>query len=286
MMIPEAVQDWLEENGYGGVASTRPASGGCIHQGVHVTTRKGDCFFLKVNPSAPPEMFACEVEGLQVLGLVPNGPRVPQVFLCGEGYLLLEDLRSSQNLRADFWASLGRVLACLHQFTAPKFGFVRDNFIGYTPQPNPWTEDGYHFFAEYRLGFQARLAHQRGLIAAEEMRTIERIARRLPELIPPQPASLIHGDLWRGNVIADSSGGPALIDPAAHYGWAEAELAMMALFGGFHPNCYAAYAELRPYPPGLEERIPIYNLYHLLNHTNMFGAGYLTQVRTILKRFS
>ncbi len=284
-MISKTVQTWLIENGYGKVVSQQSATGGCINNGLHLRTSEGMRFFLKVNPSAPQEMFLREAEGLRVLSL-PGGPRVPQVFLVGQDFLLLEDLQPNPTLRDDFWPTLGRTLAHLHSLTFPKFGFAHDNFIGSTPQPNPWTEDGYQFFAQHRLIFQAGLAHRHGLLSEADMRAVERVAQRLPELIPPQPASLIHGDLWRGNVIADKDGRPALIDPAAHYGWAEAELGMMTLFGGFPNDCYAAYAEIRPYPAGLRERIPIYNLYHLLNHVNLFGGSYLSQVRVILKRFS
>ena len=284
-MIPQEVRRWLEENALGGVAETRPASGGCINNGVHLTTTKGERFFLKTNRSAPPDMFAREAEGLRALR-VPGGPRVPRVFLVGEHFLLLEDLLPRANPPKAFWEALGRALARLHSHTSPTFGFAHDNYIGSTPQPNTWTEDGYRFFAEYRLRHQTRLARRRGLLSAAQEQAVERLIRRLPELVPPQPASLIHGDLWRGNLLVDANGAPALIDPATHFGWAEAELGMMALFGGFPSACFAAYREIRPYPPNLRERYQIYNLYHLLNHLNLFGGGYLHPVEVILKRFA
>ncbi|RMF50730.1 MAG: hypothetical protein D6755_00770 [Anaerolineae bacterium] len=284
-MIPQEVVHWLRENALGEVAETRPASGGCINNGVHLTTTKGERFFLKTNRGAPPDMFACEAEGLRALQ-VPDGPRVPKVYLVGEHFLLLEDLLPRANPPKAFWEALGRALAHLHTHTNPSFGFTHDNYIGSTPQPNPWTEDGYQFFAEHRLRYQTRLARRRGLLSVAHEQAVERLIQRLPELIPPQPASLIHGDLWRGNLLIDENGAPALIDPATHFGWAEAELGMMGLFGGFSPVCIAAYQEVRPCPPGLQERYPIYNLYHLLNHLNLFGGGYLQQVEVILKRFA
>ena len=284
-MIPEAVRNWLQAQGYGGIEEARPASGGCINNGIHLTTQKGVCFFLKTNGTAPPDMFAREAEGLRALAL-PDAPRVPQVYLVGERFLLLEGLGRNMHSGPDFWPRLGRELAHLHQHVNDQFGFAHDNYIGSTPQPNPWTKDGYRFFGEHRLHFQARLARKRGLLSAVQEQAVERIIQRLPELIPPQPASLIHGDLWRGNVIADARGAPALIDPAAHFGWAEAELGMTILFGGFPDAFYRAYRETRPIPPGLRERVPIYNLYHLLNHVNLFGTSYLGQVQAILKRFA
>lgn len=196
----------------------------------------------------------------------------------------MEDLSPGRRA-GDYWPAFGRRLARLHQQTRPEFGFEHDNYIGSTPQPNPWTADGYAFFAEQRLLYQARLARRQGLLGTAEVKQTERLARRLPELVPEQPASLIHGDLWSGNALADRGGNPALIDPAAHYGWAEAELAMTTLFGGFPEVFYRAYQELNPRPPGLWERFEIYNLYHLLNHLNLFGGGYRAQVTGILRRY-
>ncbi|MBN1665608.1 MAG: fructosamine kinase family protein, partial [Anaerolineales bacterium] len=154
-----------------------------------------------------------------------------------------------------------------------------------TPQPNPWQADGYRFFAEQRLLYQARLARRRNLIEAADLAQVEGLAARLPDLVPEQPAALLHGDLWTGNAASDSAGRPALIDPAAYYGWAEAELAMTTLFGSFPAEFYAAYEEARPLAPGYRGRFDLYNLYHLLNHVNLFGRGYLGQVQAILRRY-
>ncbi len=146
-------------------------------------------------------------------------------------------------------------------------------------------EDGHAFFGEQRLLYQGCLALERGLLSAGEMLRLEQLVNRLPELIPLQPASLIHGDLWSGNALSGPGGEPALIDPAAHYGWAEAELAMTALFGGFPGEFYRAYQEAASLEPGWRERFQIYNLYHLLNHLNLFGRGYRTDVVNILQAY-
>lgn len=282
-MIPGAVARWLDQNEFGKLVSTRPVGGGCINQGARLQTTSGDTFFLKTNRSTPPDMFSCEARGLRAL-LVGDGPRVPQVFLSGSDFILLEDLTPAPR-RAGYWRQFGQELAALHNHTEMRFGFDHDNYIGSTPQPNDWNADGFRFFAESRLLFQARLASQRGLLEQVDEKQVEALALRLPQLVPLQPASLIHGDLWSGNAISDGQGAPAIIDPAAHYGWAEAELAMTALFGAFPDEFYQAYQEVRLLEKGWRDRFPIYNLYHLLNHLNLFGSGYLGEVRAVLRRY-
>jgi fructosamine-3-kinase len=284
MMIPEPVIAWVEQNGCGRVTRTRPVGGGCINHGAQLETTCGETFFLKTNPDAPADMFAREVEGLEALRAV-KGPRAPQPYLSGPDFLLLEDLNpGARNSR--YWTTFGEQLAQLHLTVNTQFGFLHDNYIGSTPQPNPWFEDGARFFGEQRLLYQAELAGKHRLISTSDIRRVEQIARRLPSLVPVQPASLIHGDLWGGNAISDSHGDPAIIDPAVHYGWAEAELAMTTLFGSFPASFYQAYQDVRPLEPGFQSRYPLYNLYHLLNHLNLFGSGYLGQVLSILDAFS
>jgi fructosamine-3-kinase len=283
-MIPAAVVDWLESHGYGKIRSQQPVGGGCINDGTRLETESGTSFFLKTNSAAPADMFASEAEGLAELRKA-NGPRLPYAYLWDAEFILLEDLRPTQRA-TDYWESLGRQLAQLHQTSNQKFGFSADNYLGTTRQPNPWTVDGYEFFAEHRLGFQVRLARDNGRLTHSEATEINRLANRLDQLVPPQPASLIHGDLWGGNAISDERGQPAIIDPAAHYGWAEAELGMTGLFGGFPKTFYTTYVETRTLDIGWADRLPIYNLYHLLNHLNLFGGGYHNQVMQIAKRFS
>ncbi len=288
-MVPEAVIEWLAQQGFGDVQSTRPVAGGCINNGVRLQSSSGKSFFLKTNLHAASDMFAREADGLIVLssdeGSASQGPRVPRPYLHGKIFLLLEDLVPAQRQR-DYWPVFGRQLAALHNRTNPRFGFDHDNYIGSTPQPNTWAEDGYTFFAEQRLEFQARLAQRQGLLSPVDVQRVRKLAGRLPGLIPAQPASLIHGDLWGGNAITDENGAPAIIDPATHYGWGEAELAMTTLFGSFPEAFYQAYQEVRQLEAGYTERFPIYNLYHLLNHLNLFGSGYLGQVQSILRRFT
>jgi fructosamine-3-kinase len=130
------------------------------------------------------------------------------------------------------------------------------------------------------------LASKNGLLDRKTGQQLENLSAKLPELVPKQAPSLIHGDLWGGNALTNKEGGPAIIDPAAHYGWAEADLAMTTLFGSFPDNFFNAYETVRPLDPGYRDRFPIYNVYHLLNHVVLFGHGYLGQVRAILNRFT
>ncbi len=283
-MLPQAVGQWFRENNFGEVVSASPVGGGCINNGLRVRTRSGQAFFLKTNPQAPPEMFAREAEGLQALR-VAGGPRVPRSFLHGVDFLLLEDLAPAPPV-ANYWEILGRQMAELHRVTSPNFGLAHDNFIGSTPQPNPQTEDGFEFFARFRLTFQAERAAGRGLLSSHHTGQVARIADRLAEWVPRQPASILHGDLWSGNLISDGSGQPAIIDPAAYFGWAEADLALMVLFGSPPGSFFRAYQAARPLEPGYRDRFPLYNLYHLLNHLNLFGMSYHSQVLAVLKRYA
>jgi protein-ribulosamine 3-kinase len=284
MNIPEAILAWCQAEGHGNVQRSQAVGGGCINNGARLYTDSGETFFVKLNWSAPTDMFAREAEGLNALA-VPDGPRVPAGYLAGEDFLLLEDLKPAPP-QPGYWEAFGQRLAALHNHVGARYGFEHDNYCGSTPQPNTWCEDGYHFFSEHRLRFQAQLASQRGLLQRDDLKRVERICERLPELIPAQPASLIHGDLWSGNAIAGPQGEPAIIDPAAHYGWAEAELGMTTLFGGFPHTFYDAYVEARPLAPGWRQRLPLYNLYHLLNHVNLFGGGYLSQTRRVLRSYT
>lgn len=284
MNPPAPVVEWCRARGWGAITEAVPLGGGCIHHSFRLRTDGGARLFLKVNPDVPGDMFEREAQGLAALA-VEGGPRIPQAHLWADSFLLLEDL-SPGGEDVDFWERLGRDLARLHSHVAARFGFDHDNYLGLTPQPNPWTADGTEFFAQHRLLFQAQRARGAGLLDEQDVRRVEAVAARLGTLVPDEPACLIHGDLWSGNVLHGPLGEPCLIDPACHHGWAEAELGMTELFGGFPERFYQAYAEAHLLAPGWRERLPVYNLYHLLNHLNLFGAGYLGPVRSILQRYA
>ena len=284
MSIPDEVREFIRDNNHGEILSANPVGGGCINNGSRVVTSTGKSFFLKQNTASPVDMFLREYEGLTALR-VENGPRLPKPLIYGLNFLLLEDLAPA-HLAADYWQSFGQQLASLHSNRNSQFGFDNDNFIGSTGQDNTWNDDGFVFFGQNRLGKQAELGLNNGYLSTQDVKKVEGLSSNLMQLIPEQPASLLHGDLWSGNAISDSDGSPALIDPAVYFGWAEAELAMTNLFGGFPESFYAAYIEVHPLESGWKERFPIYNLYHLLNHVNLFGTSYLGQVRTILNAFA
>jgi fructosamine-3-kinase len=255
------------------VRGAEPVAGGCIHRCFRVEA-DGARLFVKTNEAPHADNFAAEADGL--VALRDAGLRAPRPMAHGiaggEAFLALEFLE----LRAggDF-AALGRMLASAHGAPWPRFGWRRDNYIGTTPQRNGEHEDWTSFWTERRLRPQAALARRHGLIF-----DVERVGRLL-EGHHPRPA-LLHGDLWSGNVGFDATG-PVVFDPAVYCGDGEADLAMTELFGGFEPSFYSAYRELLPLEPGYERRRLVYNLYHLLNHLNLFGSGYLGQVQSTLR---
>jgi protein-ribulosamine 3-kinase len=283
-MLPAPVTAFIAAQGWGTVSGSQAVAGGCINDGRVLQTTSRLRLFFKHNSSAPPDMFQREADGLAALSAAPGAPRVPAAWLWGDDFILLEYLSPAPQA-VDYWPELGRRLAQIHETTAKSFGFYHGNYLGTTPQPNGWLADGYAFFAKRRIGFQAARAHRQGLLSLDNLRRAEQLASKLPNLVPYQPASLLHGDLWLGNIVPGPDGQACLIDPAAHFGWAEADLAMTALFGRPPESFYAAYSAERPLAPGYQDRFDLYNLYHLLNHLNLFGASYLPAVETILARY-
>lgn len=281
--LPTAVTAWCAENGWGPIVSAQALTGGMISRTERLQMGDGRSLILKSNPNAPADLFAREAEGLVAIA-VSDGPLTPNVFLIGSDFLLLEDLRPAPPRRG-YWEEFGQRLAALHLYTHTHYGFPHDNYCGLTPQPNPWTESGVVFFAEHRLRYQARLASEKGQLSPDDLRRTEKFCERLPDLVPPQSPALIHGDLWSGNALCGPKGEPAMVDPAVHYGWAEAELGLTRLFGGFPRVFYDAYAYSYPLAPGWQDRLDIYNLYHLLNHLHIFGQSYLGRVQAVLTRY-
>lgn len=246
----------------------------------------GTALFLKTRGAAP-DQFLREAEGLELLA---EGPlRVPRVVEASANppFLLSEWIETGPRNRSH-QETLGRGLAFVHQnLRSDRFGYQHDNFIGANPQPNGWYTDWCLFWRQQRLGFQRHLAQRLGRSDGQLNRLLERLLERLEQFLaePAEPACLLHGDLWGGNVLADASGEPVLIDPAFYYGRREADLAMTTLFDGFERRFYDAYEEVWPLAPGAPERLEIYKLYHLLNHLNLFGSSYYGACLAILKRF-
>jgi fructosamine-3-kinase len=224
-----------------------------------------------------------EAHGLTLLATV-GGLRVPRVHAVAEDALVIEDLGRGRPGSAA-WERAGRALARQHRCTAEEFGLDRDGWCGDSAQRNTRMQDGWRFFAECRLLPQTRRARDAGLLGANDSSNVERICAGLPTLIPKQPPALLHGDLWLGNLHPCADGELALIDAGAvHYGWAEADLAMLTLFGEPPAVFFDAYQSEAGIGSDWRERIPVYNLYHLLNHLNLFGSSYLQAVRNAMSR--
>lgn len=288
--MPEDVLADLERHGLGpaGEASeaARAVAGGSIHRTVRLATRAGPVFLKLAGPERF-DLLAAEADGLAALAAT-RALAVPGVAVLGRSgsaaYLALEwlDLGGGSE-RAE--RALGRGLARLHRQSADAFGWQRDNYIGATPQPNARARSWTRFFAERRLGHQLELAARAGL-PRNVVRCGERLAAGIDRFFETEPApSLLHGDLWGGNWGA-SSGVPYVFDPAVYYGDREADLAMTRLFGGFGAAFYEAYAQSWPLEPGWRRRVALYNLYHLLNHFNLFGGAYSSQVVAALERLA
>ena len=251
--------------------------GGCINQTLRV--RYGaDSYFVKLNTASRADMFAAEAQGLREL---QNSQtlKVPEPVCWGDdgdsAYLVLEDLELDS--RGDL-AALGEGLAAMHRVTRKQFGWERDNTIGSTLQLNAYHADWVSFWRTQRLQFQLELAAQQGHGGRLQSQG-EKLLDALPALFAgysPQP-SLLHGDLWSGNYAFTRAGEPTIYDPAVYYGDREADIAMTELFGGFGADFYAAYQADFPLDAGYGVRKTLYNLYHILNHLNIFGDSYRSQ---------
>jgi protein-ribulosamine 3-kinase len=235
-----------------------------------------------VNDRSRLDNFAAEADGLAALAAA--GTRAPAV-LCrgesgGEAFLVLEylDLRPSGD-----YAALGRALALLHSARGELFGWQRDNYIGTTPQLNRRTLRWADFWRDARLGPQLELARRKGL-GASLLAKAERLIDALPRLLSDHAPSacLLHGDLWSGNTGFLEDGAPVLFDPAVYWGDREADVAMTELFGGFPQAFYSTYSAIAPLDSGYARRRPLYNLYHVLNHANLFGGGYASQAERMI----
>ncbi len=240
--------------------------------------------FLKTGPISSAEMFAAEAEGLVELAR-PGVIRVPKVLDYGirdnQAFIEIEQLNLEPASRG-VQQRMGEQLAALHRTTADRYGWHRDNTCGPTPQLNPWADNWVDFFREHRLAFQLDLAARNGYGGALQesgARLLGQLDRFFDGYSPD--ASLLHGDLWGGN-WGCCDGEPVIFDPAVYYGDRETDLAMTRLFGGFGAAFYAAYEESWPLSSGHRERCDLYQLYHVLNHLNLFGSGYLGQAQRLI----
>lgn len=234
-----------------------------------------------------PKMLEKEYRAMEFLhGKSPlYYPKVLQHFLSGnQQFLVMEYVEEGQNSTVA-QQRLGRGLAQQHRVSNTFFGWEEDNYIGRLKQVNSYKNNGYDFLAENRLLFQSKMALETGLLTSQDLKQMERLCVRLQEFIPDEKPALLHGDLWSGNYFISTQNSPILYDPAVYFGHREMDIAMTRLFGGFSEQFYAAYQAENPLEKGWEGRIPLFQLYPLLVHLNMFGRGYLGSVRRVLQKF-
>lgn len=278
------------------IQQTDRISGGDINKAYAVTLNTGDRIFMKANAKENVGFFKAEAAGL--FAIAQTGTiRTPKILCAGTddgqevgySFLLMELIQSKKPVQ-DYWKIFGRELAALHKSDASvfcdggAFGFFEDNYVGATAQSNAPKKTWIEFFRESRLEPQLKTAASN--FSSQEMSRVTKLLDHLDDfLIEPKKPSLIHGDLWSGNVMAGPDGKAMLIDPAAYVGNSEADIAMTELFGGFAPEFYQAYREASPMQPGYEKRRDLYNLYQLLNHLNLFGKSYLGSVLSIVDEY-
>ncbi|MEO0984597.1 MAG: fructosamine kinase family protein [Cyanobacteria bacterium J06639_14] len=265
------------------IRDRRGIGGGSINQAYQVTD--GDrSYFLKINRAVRFAMFEAEALGLKEIA-ASQTIRVPHPICWGtaEGsaYIVMEYL-PLEGGGQDAWYQLGQDLAAMHRVTSDRgFGWQQDNTIGETPQKNPWTADWVTFYTEHRLRYQFHLAQRRGHFPREDD-----LLAAVPALLAghdPEPA-LVHGDLWSGNAAVTLTGTPVILDPATYYGDREVDIAMSELFGRFPQPFYEGYNAAYPLAAGYAARKTLYNLYHILNHFNLFGGGYGSQANVMIDR--
>jgi fructosamine-3-kinase len=266
------------------ISHQQSVSGGCINQGYRITNAHQQSYFVKINQAARVEMFVAEALGLKEMAATQT-IRVPRPICWGmadrASYIVLEWLEFGASTTAA-WESMGKKLAKMHQTpVSSQFGWERNNTIGSTVQINTWSASWADFFADHRLGYQLKLAQRRGGTFADTETIVEEV-RTILQGRSLQP-SLVHGDLWSGNVAILKSGEPTILDPATYYGDREVDLAMTELFGGFPAAFYKSYQQVFALDSNYSQRKGIYNLYHILNHFNLFGGGYGAQANRMIQ---
>ena len=266
------------------VEHRRPVGGGSVNQ-AYALSGNHHAYFIKLNDASRMGMFEAEALGLQQMWKTQT-IRVPKPICWGvadsSSYIVLEWLDFGYGTHAA-WQAMGQQLAAMHRVISEQgFGWDQDNTIGFIPQKNPWTEDWITFFRDHRIGYQLQLARKRGGHFPKQ----DELIQAIPDILSdhyPEP-SLVHGDLWSGNVAITQTDVPIILDPATYYGDREVDLAMSELFGRFPQDFYRAYDEAYPLEPGYERRKVLYNLYHIINHFNQFGGGYESQANSMIKQ--
>jgi fructosamine-3-kinase len=266
------------------LVATAPVAGGDIATATKLRLSNGRSAFMKTLTHAPPGFFEAEAAGLTWLGEA-GGVAVPEVLAVRADCLILSWVEPGK-MTTEAASEFGRALARTHAAGAPSYGLERDGFIGRLPLPNRAAPTWAEFYATRRLLPYLKLARDRDSITVEQAEAVEGIVRRLVDLVPEEGPSRLHGDLWNGNVIWTHDGGCCVIDPAAHGGHRETDLAMLALFGLAHlPRVLQAYEEVSPLAEGWEARVGVHQLFPLLVHACLFGGGYGARAAEVASRF-
>ncbi|NTW25216.1 MAG: fructosamine kinase family protein [Lentimicrobium sp.] len=292
-MIPEEIRQNLDSwfskevspSTY--IKSLTAVTGGSINEAFRIDTTSGT-FFIKFNLAKKfPGMFGAEKRGLEILREA-NCIQVPEVLTFAEtgryAYLILEYISSREPVK-DFWQIFGQQLASMHRKTSGVFGLDHNNYIGSLAQSNKNHENWIEFLVSERLDPLAKMAFEDGKFHKADIRQIEKLYNKLESLLPVENPSLLHGDLWNGNMMTGKDGNPCIFDPAVYFGHRETDIAMTRLFGGFPDSFYESYNHWWPLETGWKERIPLNQLYPLLVHVNLFGGGYMSQVKQIVAKF-
>ncbi|MCO4792790.1 MAG: fructosamine kinase family protein [Bacteriovoracaceae bacterium] len=277
--IKTEIQEYLGHD----IVHSSILSGGSIGSTLKLDMSDSRSYVLKINPKI--EMVKSEVDGLNELRKTGE-IKVPEIHLYKDNSILMEYIRPGSKSE-HFFAKFGQALAKLHRHESGSFGWESDGFIGSTPQINTeFRHSWVDFYWQNRLVYQVELALLKGAPKKLKDRLVamESNSRELLLESALRPC-LIHGDLWSGNFLIDDSGEVVLIDPAVYYGHREAELAMTKLFGGFEDSFYTSYNDEYPLPPGFEDRLGLYELYHVLNHYNLFGGHYLDQSLDLMAKY-
>lgn len=264
-------------------------SGGCINQCYRVTDSNNCSLFVKINnTSAYPGLLKKEMNSLRLLAnqQIIATPTVKGYKEEGEFQFLVMEWIMQADPTQISWNKLGEQLAHLHRVTSQQYGFDEDNYIGSLPQENTWQQSWVNLFVEHRLKPQVDLAKSKGLLTNQYPSLFEKLFTKLPEFFEDEKPALLHGDLWRGNLLFNEKTDPVLIDPAVYYGSRHMDLAMTTLFGGFAPAFYESYHHHFPLPQNHQQLWEICNLYPLLVHVNLFGGSYVSSVQSILKKYS
>jgi fructosamine-3-kinase len=273
------------------IESNHQSSGGSINQTQILSLSNGERVFLKSNTCAPEMFFDCEAKGLKLLESANSGLKIPKVLALDRSanpqFIILEHLEEAA-AGPEYIQKFGQLLATLHKNTQDKFGLDHNNYIGSTVQINTPEKNGVYFFTEHRIRFQQVMARNAGRLPKKLDLQLDELCDKLNSILnlDSESPALLHGDLWSGNHFPTKGDVPSIFDPAVYYGPREADLAMMELFGNMPKAFYSAYSEVFPLDPGYPERREIYNLYHLLNHLNLFGDSYLRSVEATVNNFT